>query len=158
MSDKYTDGAKNDFASALKPLVHLTHLHLGIFLSDDQLSYSHIAHSLDDEENGGMVDGSGRCSRCFKLAVEDIRMREMDASAAIALQLKSIRSIGWSSFFTDDENESEERHWAGQEDDHAPAGNEKADEESTDEDALDMKTTMWVWRTNEKIMLRRCPW
>jgi hypothetical protein len=162
MSDKYTGGAKDDFASALKPLVHLTHLHLGIFLSDDQLLYSHIAHSLDDEGNGGMVDGSGRLSRCLKLAAEDVRRREMDASAAIALQLKSIRSIGWSSFFTDNENESEERHGADQEDDqndqHTAAGNEKTGEESTDEVALDMKTTIWVWRTNEKIMLRRCPW
>jgi hypothetical protein len=160
MSD--VDGKKDDFASALKSLVYLTHLHLGIFLSDDQLLYSHIAHSLGDEENGGMVDGSGRCSACFALAVEDVRMREVAASAAIALQLKSIRRIGWSSFFTDPpKDESEERDDAkhrNNEDWATDEEFEETDEDLTNDIALDMKTTLRVWRTNEKMMVRRCPW
>ena len=148
------DCEKDDFANALKPLAYLTHLHLGVFLSDDQLLYSHIAHSLGDEENGGMVDGSGRCSQCFTSVVGDVRMREMAASVAIALQLKSIRSVGWSSFFTDlpkngDQNEA-----------RSPEDTEEEDEEEaglTDIE-VDMKTTIWVRRTNEKIMVRRRPW
>lgn len=81
-------------------------------------------------------------------------MREMAASVAIALQLKSIRSVGWSSFFTDlpkngDQNEA-----------RSPEDTEEEDEEEaglTDIE-VDMKTTIWVRRTNEKIMVRRRPW
>jgi hypothetical protein len=148
---------KDDFANALSPLIYLTHLHLGIFLSDDQLLYSHIAHSLGDEENGGIVDGSGRCSTCFQSAVEDVRMREVEASVAIALQLKSVKSVGWSSFFTDMPNNDES-------DEQADAGckgvtdDDELDEDCAEDIALDMKTTLWMWRTDERIMVRRCPW
>jgi hypothetical protein len=151
------DGKKDDFASVLKSLVYLTHLHLGIFLSDDQLLYSHIAHSLADEENGGMVDGSGWCSTCFASAVGDIRMREVAASAAIARQLKSIKSVGWSSFFSDLPKDEDKEG-----DDAEHENNEDRPtvdyEDVTDEIELDMKTTIWVWRTNENIMIRRRPW
>jgi hypothetical protein len=109
------------------------------------------------------VDGSGRCPTCFALAVKDVRMREVVASAAIALQLKSIRSIGWSSFFTDmPENESENDSRAKAEyqnnNDSATEELEEIGEDSTDDIALNMKTTLWVWRTNDKMMVRRCPW
>lgn len=148
---------KDDFANALRPLIYLTHLHLGIFLSDDQLLYSHIAHSLGDEENGGMVDGSGRCQTCFQSAVEDVRMREVQASAAIALQLKSVQSVGWGSFFIDMANdESEKQDNTGC--DKKATDDDELDEGATDEIALDMKTTLWMWRTDERLMVRRYPW
>jgi len=137
------DDEKDDFASALKSLAHLTHLHLGIFLSDDQLLYSHSAHPLGDAENGGMF---GWCSTCFESAVNAARMREVAASVAIARQLKSIRSVGWSSFFAGlpkNETQSDEP----EHDDQGKPNNtndEEAAEDLTNEITLDMKTTIWV--------------
>jgi hypothetical protein len=80
-------------------------------------------------------------------------VREVAASAAIALQLKSIRSVGWSSFFTNiprnEENEARLRGDTEQEND---------EEGNLTDIEVDMKTTIWVRRTNEKIMVRRRPW
>jgi len=101
-----------------------------------------------------LVDGSGRCSTCFTSVVEDVRIREVAASIAIAIQLKSIRSIGWSSFFTGlprAENETEEREYAEAE--NATARDN--DKNQVTDIAHDMKTTIWIMRTNGKIRVKR---
>ena len=84
-------------------------------------------------------------------------MREVEASVAIALQLKSVKSVGWSSFFTDmpHNDESEEQDDAGCD---RVTDDDELDEDCAEEIALDMKTTLWMWRTDERIMVRRCPW
>jgi hypothetical protein len=155
---------KNAFAGALTPLTFLTHLHLGIFLSDDQLLYAHIAHSLGDEENMGMVDGSGRCSTCFESAVQDVRIRELEASIIMAQKLKAIKSIGWSSFFTGSPRPSNKNEDDEEDADEAACQEVKEGEDMNDEEldkseiAEDMKTTVWVLKTNGRIRVRRMPW
>ncbi|KAF9460534.1 hypothetical protein BDZ94DRAFT_1283902 [Collybia nuda] len=141
------------FACALKPLTCLTHLHLGIFLSDDQLLYAHIAHSLGDEENMGLVDNSGQ--------LEDVRTRELKASIVIAQKLKAIKSIGWSSFFTGMPGPSKPAGDVVGEPvpkNDASSGDCGDNETENSEITKDMKTTIWVLRTNGRVRVRRTPW
>lgn len=154
---------KNAFASELKPLSCLTHLHLGIFLSDDQLLYAHIAHSLGDEENMGLVDGSGQCSTCFESAVRDVRMRELQASVIVAQKLKAIKCVGWSSFFTgmpsqNQDDEEIDSDTPDREVECDDSNSECEEELENSEIADEMKTTIWVLRTNGRVRVRRMPW
>ncbi|KAF8449364.1 hypothetical protein L210DRAFT_3703595 [Boletus edulis BED1] len=143
------------FGKALKPLTKLIDLHLGIFLSDEEILEDHIDHydsprvysralrttfgqnrnpghtgailsqseSLDplhlehvsyreDEEDQETVanivfdevppfpHGPELCPICsIVVSSPDVRTRELEASLALALKLKSLRTIGWSSFF-----------------------------------------------------------
>ncbi|KAF8074674.1 hypothetical protein FPV67DRAFT_592605 [Lyophyllum atratum] len=175
--DDYSDveDMSDAFASALKPLGHLTHLHLGVFLSDDQLLYSHIAHSIGDGENMGMVKNVVPCQACFDKAVDSVRLRELAASIVLGQRLKMLKTIGWSSFFHGEAG----RARAGQpqnsddtvEDTHHEYrnGDDLEDADSNEDDASDggvpgnatdndMKTTIWILRSNGRIRVRRAPW
>ncbi|KAH0836436.1 hypothetical protein J3R83DRAFT_8041 [Lanmaoa asiatica] len=146
------------FAKALKALTKLTDLHLGIFLSDEEMLENHIDHydspraysrvlrttfgqnrnlaytgmvlsqsespstarlghvsytedeeDLDDPKAAASITfdevppfphGPELCPICsIMVSAPDVRTRELEASLALAQKLKSLRTIGWSSFF-----------------------------------------------------------
>ncbi|EGN95153.1 hypothetical protein SERLA73DRAFT_162708 [Serpula lacrymans var. lacrymans S7.3] len=135
-----------EFSTALKGLTKLTDLHLGIFLSDEDLintilddyedlrTFRHTLRSVffpdmgpgcdssisqssdyedtptfhenDSEEHAACGEplfkhDSNQCPVCRTLAsAPAIRIRELEASLGLAQNLKSLRTVGWSSFFS----------------------------------------------------------
>ncbi|KAL1696692.1 hypothetical protein GGG16DRAFT_42835, partial [Schizophyllum commune] len=89
------------FSNALKPLTNLSYLHLGIYLSDEDLLNAHSDEyhlSTGDEDPYGAVSGIAVCPYCLKYA-ERVRQREIRASTIFAQSLKALRCVGWSSLF-----------------------------------------------------------
>ncbi|KAJ7043589.1 hypothetical protein C8F04DRAFT_912922, partial [Mycena alexandri] len=82
------------FARILRPLTFLTHLYLGIYLSDEMLIQYHIDHAEAEEQ---YPFGPEFCTLCDE-AVAEIRLRELAASLEFARSLKALRTIGFSSF------------------------------------------------------------
>ena len=87
------------FGQALKPLVKLEDLFLGIYLSDEQVFYSHIAHAdpADDPH------GPDECPLCELVHAEYVRDVERLASAQLAQGLPELKIISWSTFFAMDQ-------------------------------------------------------
>ncbi|KAJ7334108.1 hypothetical protein DFH08DRAFT_750201, partial [Mycena albidolilacea] len=83
------------FAKILKPLTHLTHLHLGIYLSDEMLVQTHIDHAEAEER---LPFGPELCTLCDEAAAE-VQLRELAAGLEFAQSLKALRTVGFSSFF-----------------------------------------------------------
>ncbi|GLB43351.1 hypothetical protein LshimejAT787_1302520 [Lyophyllum shimeji] len=182
--DNYSDAATmaEAFASALKPLTPLKHLHLGIFLSDERLLYSHIAHSIGDGEHLGMVANSFICKACFDKAVHTVRPLEVAASIIFGQQLKALKTIGWSSFFSSDPGHTRLHQHINSDDtvdeQIAPAGKSQdevscSDEDPNDDDDdaddgvaqapefapdIDLKTTFRIMRSDGRIRVRRASW
>ena len=74
------------FAEALHSLTKLTHLFLGIFLSDEVLPYKHVWHCLET------------CCMVCEEELEKVRIREAAANFAFIERFKALKSIGWASF------------------------------------------------------------
>ncbi|KAF7308536.1 Deacetylase sirtuin-type domain-containing protein [Mycena chlorophos] len=85
----------NVFATILRPLKFLTHLRLGIYLSDEILIHNHIRHAEAPEV---LTFGPEECLLCNQ-AAEHVRLRELVAALEFAQHLKGLRTIGFSSFF-----------------------------------------------------------
>ena len=147
--------------------MNLAHLHLGIFLSDDELLYAHMSHSIENEECPGMVRGAPQCLECFNKAVDNVRVRELAASLVMAQKLKALRSVGWSSFFYKDIAPKD-----GKWDDVKVEQSLSDDEDEGGGETIyggrslsgiceiedDMRTTIWILRDNGRIRVRRTPW
>ncbi|KAI5895128.1 uncharacterized protein SCHCODRAFT_02224258 [Schizophyllum commune H4-8] len=89
------------FSHALKPLTNLSYLHLGIYLSDEDLLNAHSDEyhlSTGDEDPYGAVSGIAVCPYCLRYA-ERVRQREIRSSMLFAQNLKALRCVGWSSLF-----------------------------------------------------------
>ncbi|KAJ6591596.1 hypothetical protein DFH09DRAFT_179185, partial [Mycena vulgaris] len=85
------------FASILQPLKLLTHLHLGVYLSDEMLLHVHLDHGQAEIE---FPFGPEQCLLCEEAATE-VRLRELAAGLELAQHLKALRTVGFSSFFND---------------------------------------------------------
>ncbi|KAJ6518788.1 hypothetical protein C8R45DRAFT_779375, partial [Mycena sanguinolenta] len=83
------------FARILKPLAHLAHLHLGIYLSDEMLLQYHIDHAEGEEQH---PFGPELCTLCDE-AADEVQLRELTAGLEFAQSLKALRTVGFSSFF-----------------------------------------------------------
>ncbi|KAJ7066608.1 hypothetical protein C8F01DRAFT_709812 [Mycena amicta] len=83
------------FAKILQPLKFLSHLHLGIYLSDEILVHNHISHA---EEPDTVTFGPEECLLCDD-AAEQVRLRELIAALQFAQHLKALSTIGFGSFF-----------------------------------------------------------
>ncbi|CAL1715238.1 unnamed protein product [Somion occarium] len=122
------------FGSALKPLKHLEHLHLGIYLSELELFYYHILHCqmvILPSMNRVWPHAPNDCEHCCQNFADEVRTTELFASAALARYVPSVKTICWSSFFAADE----------------PG------------DYPDEQTTMvWVMRKDGKVKVRRAVW
>lgn len=186
---------QNAFAKALKPLTKLTDLHLGIFLSDEEMLENHIDHydspgaysralrttfgqkhtpthvetvisqsesprtpQLEDvsymedeqyphdskavenitfDEVPPFPHGPELCPICsIMVSGPEVRTRELEASLALARKLKSLRTIGWSSFFT----------WQPPSEDERRIGD------------WQRMTKTYVLRSGGRVRVRRRPW
>lgn len=78
----------------MSPLRRLKHLHLGIFLSDEQLLTDHNDHIVDDEP----VFLPRGCDFCTDEETQ-VLSREMNAAVVLADALPQLESVAWSSFF-----------------------------------------------------------
>ncbi|KAJ7574385.1 hypothetical protein C8J56DRAFT_872350 [Mycena floridula] len=150
----------NAFATALKPLSKLKDLHLGVFLSEEDLANDHIAHILSDYENSDdeiSVFGPDGCRVC-RVESEQVRNRELEASLLLAKRLRSLDSIGWSTFFNQAENNVD---WKGED-----IGGIQEDPTSATENlavgGVDLRkhrrTKIWIKRDEACIKVRRAPW
>lgn len=116
-------------------MAQLQHLHLGFFLSPDDLIYEHINHAQQDEADDDDGDGESGpfgpewCRICFERYAEKVRADELEASLAFAQCFKELRTLTWGSFFGKQFNEVNQR-----------------------------RTNIWVFRKEGKIRVRRKPW
>ncbi|KAF7370611.1 Deacetylase sirtuin-type domain-containing protein [Mycena sanguinolenta] len=124
------------FAKILKPLAHLAHLHLGIYLSDEMLIQYHIDHAEGEERH---PFGPELCTLCDEVA-DEVQLRELTAALEFAQSLKALRTVGFSSFFADIPEYSLTYR-------HKPDPNGPQNE-----------TTIHVLRENGRIRVRRTPW
>ncbi|KAI6044482.1 hypothetical protein EDC04DRAFT_2865931 [Pisolithus marmoratus] len=133
--------ANTAFAEALLPLTRLVHLHLGIFLSDEDMLEENISRGTDEEDledemehphDGELLPfphGPGDCPFCA------VRTRELEASLAMARKLRSVKTISWSSFFPQKQSTTR----------RTSVGDGRT-------------TTTYVLRANGRIRVRRRPW
>ncbi|KAG1860279.1 hypothetical protein DFJ58DRAFT_905547 [Suillus subalutaceus] len=181
----------DNFAESLEPLTQLTDLHLGIFLSDEEMVEKHIEHydtpfafdhtlrtafspkaaspptgnilsQLETETTAGLISysvdqddkkeesHSGACTedlpfphgpelcRTCKLigSASKVRTRELEASLVLARKIKTLRTVGWSSFFASQVFE--------------PDDNKVGD--------WRRRTTAYILRANGRVRVRRRPW
>ncbi|THU92971.1 hypothetical protein K435DRAFT_861960 [Dendrothele bispora CBS 962.96] len=103
------------YSNALFPLsATLRNLHLGIYLSDEDLLYNHCAH---DTRNFGIFNGPMTvCDACDQLVGRDVRDRERLASKIMAQSLRSLENVTWSSLFTSVHSEDREGTQEGTQD------------------------------------------
>ena len=116
----------------LRPLSQLEHLHLGIFLSSEDLLYSHFHHirEICDEAGGDSKPfGPEWCMLCFEQHAQSVRLAELQATLALAQTLRKLTTVTWASFFGRQLQEMNNR-----------------------------QTTIWVFRKNGAIRVRRRPW
>ncbi|KAL5513217.1 hypothetical protein ACEPAH_3615 [Sanghuangporus vaninii] len=96
--EEFTIALKN----TLRPLSKLEHLHLGIFLSPEDILFEHFTHAHHFCE-GGCIHakpfGPEWCTVCFERYAEDVRLAELQATLMLAQMLKELRSMTWASFF-----------------------------------------------------------
>ncbi|KAG2360466.1 hypothetical protein BDR07DRAFT_1514059 [Suillus spraguei] len=181
----------DNFADSLKPLTQLTDIHLGIFLSDEEIVEKHVEHyntpsifdhtlrttfslkavspptenilsQLDTETTTELIScsvdkddkkeefhfgactedlpfphGPELCRTCKLIAsVSKVCTRELEASLALARKIKTLRTVGWSSFFTSQVFE--------------PDDNKVGD--------WRRRTTAYILRANGRVRVRRRPW
>ncbi|EJD07602.1 uncharacterized protein FOMMEDRAFT_150140 [Fomitiporia mediterranea MF3/22] len=118
--------------NTLRPLSKLQHLHLGIFLSMEDLMYEHFAHATHLHSQGLIGErpfGPEWCVPCFDRYAEDVRLVELQSTLALAQTLKELRTVTWASFFGRQLQEMDGR-----------------------------KTTIWVFRKDGTLRVRRKPW
>ncbi|KAG6832115.1 hypothetical protein H0H87_002628 [Tephrocybe sp. NHM501043] len=174
--DDYLNAVKmaNAFGTALKPLKYLEHLHLGVFLSDDSLLSSHISHVLEEETTPYAIQNWNECQHCFNRLVDDIRRCELEASLVIAQQLRSLKTIGWSSLLAGDTEARVEQHLnsddtvedvaersqkhGGENGGDESGGNVLKKRAQNDMNDRDLKTTIWIQRIRGRVRVRREPW
>ncbi|KAJ7155396.1 hypothetical protein C8R43DRAFT_884454 [Mycena crocata] len=120
------------FASVLRLLTQLTHLHLGIYLSDENLIPSHIDHG---ERERQPPFGPEECIICDEAAAE-IQLRELAAGLQLAQYLKALRTVGFSSFFDDSHSDS-------------TCGSRVSGRQD--------RTTVYVLRANGRIRVKKVP-
>ncbi|KIJ65177.1 hypothetical protein HYDPIDRAFT_187524 [Hydnomerulius pinastri MD-312] len=182
-----------EFARALKPLTKLSDLHLGIFLSDEDMVEAHLEHydsprayertlrttfgptaavphtgttlsqsetpnrghaeqvsyTIDEEDSDvepahedsdalpPFPHGPDLCPICSLLvSAPEVRTRELEASLALARKLKTLKTIGWSSFFS----------WK-----KPPSGIEKIGDWAR-------TTKTYILRADGRVRVRRRPW
>ncbi|KAG2125060.1 hypothetical protein DEU56DRAFT_587760 [Suillus clintonianus] len=181
----------DSFADSLETLTQLTDLHLGIFLSDEEMVEKHLEHydtplafdhtlrtafspkaaspptgnilsqpetetttglisysiDKDDEKEepryGACTEdlpfphGPELCRTCNLIgSASKVRTRELEASLALARKIKTLRTVGWSSFFSHLAFEPDEKY----------AGDWRR------------RTTVYILRANGRVRVRRRPW
>ncbi|KAK7012227.1 deacetylase sirtuin-type domain-containing protein [Favolaschia claudopus] len=124
------------FAKILKPLAHLMHLHLGVYLSDEMLIQYHIDHAETEELR---PFGPELCTLCA-IASTDVQMRELEAGLEFAQSLKALQTVGFSSFFDD-----------------TPAYRSII-RKATATAISDNKATVYILRGNGRIKVKKSPW
>ncbi|KAG7444473.1 uncharacterized protein BT62DRAFT_971188 [Guyanagaster necrorhizus] len=146
------------FADALKPLKNLTDLHLGVFLSHEDLVYSHMRHAPHYLGHPDIISAPSECDICADHA-KDVRMDELAASLIVARKIRGLQTIGWSSFFGYGGGD-----WASngeKADDDVNDGGGGDQVEDTNSDIIvgnDCKTKVWILRMNGRVRVRRVPW
>jgi hypothetical protein len=109
----------------------------------------HISYSVDQDDEkeeshcGACTEvlpfphGPELCRTCNLIgSAPKVRTRELEASLALARRIKTLRTVGWSSFFTYQVHEP-------------------------DEDKVGdwrRKTTVYILRANGKVRVQRIPW
>lgn len=118
------------YGAVLRPLTKLSYLHLGIFLSPQDLFTAHLEHVVVPTDIREQPYGPDLCSLCEEHA-DEIRETELAAAAAIAGYLPRLEAVTWSSWFA-----------------RAEPG----------DDFRERSTTAWVLRDEQGVLVRRAPW
>ncbi|KAG7093539.1 hypothetical protein E1B28_007210 [Marasmius oreades] len=82
------------YGQALQPLAHLKQIHLGIYLSNEELWWNHISCCKADS-----IIEPGECKKCREVYSPTTLVREQTASTLIAAKLPSLKVISWNSYF-----------------------------------------------------------
>ncbi|KAG9223895.1 hypothetical protein CCMSSC00406_0004489 [Pleurotus cornucopiae] len=155
------DDLARQFSLALKPLTKLTHLHMGIFLTQESYLYEHVAHARYEQSYP-----PDECDVCTKTTLQtpfidsdlsddhpknnaldtldpaaEMEAMELRASLIFAKNIRSLTRISWSS-------------WLGQ----RSSVDWKGEEEPTVETRGAPNTTIWIRRHAGRVRLRSAPW
>ncbi|KAJ8095075.1 hypothetical protein AAF712_006922 [Marasmius tenuissimus] len=88
------EGLATAFGQALQKLKNLECLHLGVYLSDEELWWNHIPCC-----KSGQPVSPEKCNKCQDLYSLTTRTREDAASTVLVSVLPSLRQVSWSSYF-----------------------------------------------------------
>ncbi|KAF7430703.1 hypothetical protein PC9H_006414 [Pleurotus ostreatus] len=155
------DDLARQFSLALKPLTKLTHLHMGIFLTQESYLYEHVAHARYEQSYP-----PDECDVCTKTTLQtpfidsdlsddhpqnnaldildpaaEMEAIELRASLIFAKNIRSLTRISWSS-------------WLGQ----RSSVDWKGEEEPTVDTRGAPNTTIWIRRHAGRVRLRSAPW
>ncbi|KIY53011.1 hypothetical protein FISHEDRAFT_34248 [Fistulina hepatica ATCC 64428] len=101
------------YANELTVLRRLSRLHIGVFLSDEQLLECHIDHAELVSDRVPSFDG---CAICHE-SRDIVQRRESEAAIYMARFLPSLKSMGWSSLFHGPREQQSKSTTPGVEDD-----------------------------------------
>lgn len=103
-----------------------------------------------------IVSAPDECDICADHA-QDVRMDELAASLIIAQKIRTLQTIGWSSFFGYGDGDWATNGEKADGDDNDGGG---AEVEATKSDVIgnDCKTKIWILRKNGRVRVRRVPW
>ncbi|KAF8912371.1 hypothetical protein CPB85DRAFT_1252662 [Mucidula mucida] len=147
------------FAEALRPIKNLANLHLGVYVSSDDLIYTHMAHApqyQDDTQRASPP--SPECDICTDMEKE-VRHNELAASLIMAQKLKSLQTMGWSSFFSFGGREMDSKGEMIEGDQEEGTADEtRGLDQDKMEEQCELRTKIWVLRVNGRVRVRRVPW
>ncbi|KAF5384621.1 hypothetical protein D9757_007515 [Collybiopsis confluens] len=94
------------FSNALQPLTHLNELHLGVFLSNEEMISNHILSHLNEKISAVTAATTtarslSDCRQCQETFRAGVREREELASRLMFRRLPSLCLISWSTLFLD---------------------------------------------------------
>jgi len=107
-----------------------------ISYSVDQDDKKEESHSVACSEDLPFPHGPELCRTCKLIGSSSkVRIRELEASLALARKIKTLRTVGWSSFFTSQVFEPDNKvgDWR-------------------------RRTTAYILRANGRVRVRRRPW
>ena len=129
-----TNSIQRAFGKALAPLHKLSFLHLGVYLSSNQLFENHLDHAGDFNFPPNIMTalpfGPDCCVACNPLGGEPRRL-ELVAAAVLAEHLPALERVTWSTWFAENEYGDNQR---------------------------EKSTTVWTLAGDEGIAARRMPW
>ncbi|KAF9025357.1 hypothetical protein BDZ89DRAFT_1135516 [Hymenopellis radicata] len=155
----FNSSEQTSFAEALRPIKTLANLHLGVYVSSDDLLYAHMAHAPRYQVDAQRASPpSPECDICTDKEKE-VRHHELAASLIMAQKLKSLQTIGWSSFFSYGGKEMDSKGEMIEGDQEEGTADEagELDQDQTEEQCV-LRTKIWVLRVNGRVRVRRVPW
>ncbi|CAE6536125.1 unnamed protein product [Rhizoctonia solani] len=88
----------HSLAAELRPLKHLKHLHMGLYLTPTEALAAHRTHHSDLRIHGSLWDPV--CQSCLNEFGSETQEAEESASTALGYEIPNLEEVSWSSFYS----------------------------------------------------------